>query len=49
MQLALSILGYPCHHGFTLIANIRDTELWNKALDAKFYGKEDLSSRANRD
>ena len=49
MQLALSILGYPCYHGFTLIADIRDTEFWNRALDAKLYGKENLFSRANWD
>ena len=38
MQLALNILGFPCYHGFSLIANIRDCEMWNEALDAKYTG-----------
>ncbi|KAL8672931.1 MAG: hypothetical protein Q9168_002637 [Polycauliona sp. 1 TL-2023] len=41
MQAALNILGFPCYHGITLIANPHDTEIWNKALDAKFFGKGD--------
>ena len=49
MQLALNILGYPCYHGLTLIANIRDTEMWNEALDAKFFGKGELFTRADWD
>lgn len=39
MQQALNILGFPCYHGITHITNIRDTEMWNEALDAKFFGK----------
>ena len=49
MQLALQILGYPCYHGLTLIANVRDTEMWNKALDAKFFGKGDPFTRVEWD
>ena len=49
MQLALQILGYPCYHGLTLIANIRDTEMWNKALDAKFFGMGASFTRAEWD
>ena len=39
MQLALKHLGYECYHGVTLIANLRDTAMWNDALDAKFFDK----------
>ena len=39
MQEALNRLDIPCYHGFTLILNLQDTEMWNKALDAKFFGK----------
>jgi hypothetical protein len=39
MQLALNILGSPCYHGFSLFANIRDCDLWNSALGAKFFNK----------
>ena len=49
MQLTLQILGYPCYHGLTLIANIRDTEMWDRALDAKFFGKGDLFTRVEWD
>lgn len=49
MQLALGILGYPCYHGLTLIANVRDTEMWDKALDAKFFGKGEPFTRADWD
>ncbi|KAL9637118.1 MAG: hypothetical protein Q9204_002002 [Flavoplaca sp. TL-2023a] len=41
MRHALNILDFPCYHGIDLIANIRDTEAWNKALDAKFFGQGD--------
>ena len=44
MQQALGILGFPCYHGLTLIANVGDTDLWNEALDAKFFGKGSLYS-----
>ena len=49
MQLALNILGFPCYHGLTLIANVRDTEMWNKALDAKYFGKGKAFERADWD
>lgn len=49
MQLALNILGYPCYHGVTLIANLRDTEMWNQALDAKFFNKGTLFTRSDWD
>ena len=32
-----------------MIANIRDTEMWNEALDAKFFGKGKLFTRADWD
>ena len=41
MRHALNILDFPCYHGIDLIANIRDTKAWNKALDAKFFGQGD--------
>lgn len=49
MQLALNILGYPCYHGLTLIANLRDTEMWNEALDAKFFGARTPFTRTDWD
>ena len=49
LQLALNILGYPCYHGLTLIANVRDTEMWNEALDAKFFGKGSLFTQSDWD
>ncbi|KAL9101865.1 MAG: hypothetical protein Q9187_009191, partial [Circinaria calcarea] len=39
MQLALNLLGFPCYHGLSLFASIRDCEMWNEALDAKYFGK----------
>ena len=44
MQQALGILGFPCYHGLSLIANVADTDLWNEALDAKLFGKGSLFS-----
>ena len=49
MQQALCILGFPCYHGLTLIANIGDTDLWNEALDAKFFRKGPLYAREQWD
>ena len=49
MQLALNILGFPCYHGLTMIADLRDTVLWNEALDAKFFGKGPAFTRADWD
>lgn len=49
MQLALNILGIPCYHGLTLIGNVRDTEMWNEALDAKYFGKGKLFTRTDWD
>ncbi|KAL8847471.1 MAG: hypothetical protein Q9221_007497 [Calogaya cf. arnoldii] len=49
MQLALNILGFPCYHGITLITNISDTEMWNSALDAKFFGKGEQFKRDDWD
>lgn len=39
MELALNILGFPCYHGFSLFANTCDCDVWNSALDAKFFNK----------
>ncbi|KAL8904377.1 MAG: hypothetical protein Q9207_003302 [Kuettlingeria erythrocarpa] len=49
MQLALNILGFPCYHGITLIANLGDIEMWNAALDAKFFGTDDPFTREDWD
>ena len=49
MQEALNILGIPCYHGFTLILNLRDSEMWNEALDAKFFGKGERFTRSEWD
>ena len=39
MQPASNILGFPCYRGLSLFTNIRDCEIWNSALDAKFFNK----------
>ncbi|MCJ1379603.1 hypothetical protein MMC17_002705 [Xylographa soralifera] len=49
MQLALNILGIPCYHGLLLFSDIRDCEMWNEALDPKFFGKGACYTRADWD
>lgn len=49
MQLALNILGYPCYHGLSLFANLRDCDMWNEALDAKYCAKGARFSRQDWD
>lgn len=40
MQAALGILGMRCYHSKLWVSsNLGDTEMWNEALDAKYYGK----------
>lgn len=40
MQEALSILGYPSpYHYSSIFANIKDTDMWIEALDAKYKGR----------
>lgn len=40
MQAALRILGYnDTYHFFSIYTNIRDTEMWRAAIDAKYFGK----------
>jgi Sulfotransferase domain len=39
MQAALNILGYQCYHSSEFFTNIRDCDMWNEAMDAKFFGK----------
>jgi hypothetical protein len=39
--MALEILGYdPCLHGFSIFSNIRDAEMWEEGLKAKFSPQE---------
>ena len=41
MQSALQILGYnKIYHGFVLVDEPETSNLWEKAVDAKFYGKK---------
>ena len=49
MQQALTILGFPCYHGLTLLASPRDSEMWNAVLDAKYFGRGARLSRAEWD
>ena len=39
MRAALIALGYPTYHFFSLYSSIRDTEMWNLALDAKYFSR----------
>lgn len=49
MSLALDILGIPCYHGLTLIGDLRDTQMWNEALDAKYINKGSTFTRKDWD
>ena len=49
MAQALEILGYPTYHGVTLIANPSDAVYWNRALDAKYFGKGNMFTLSNWD
>jgi hypothetical protein len=39
MQRALDILGCKCYHSSVFFSQIDDCEIWDAALDAKFFGK----------
>ncbi|KAF7324075.1 hypothetical protein MKEN_00629900 [Mycena kentingensis (nom. inval.)] len=50
LTAALEMLGYiETNHGFKVLANSQDWELWNEAIDAKFYGKGKLYGRKEWD
>ena len=49
MHAAFNILGYRSFHSVLFFANIRETELWNEALDAKFFSKGRKFARADWD
>ncbi|KAI1326731.1 efflux pump antibiotic resistance protein [Xylariaceae sp. FL0255] len=49
MQKALQILGIPCYHAFELYDHVDHCTGWNKALDAKFFGKGKPFGRAEWD
>ena len=49
MQCALNILGIECYHSTQWFSNISDTVAWNKAQDAKFFGKGPLFTRVQWD
>ena len=38
IQAALNRLGYSCYHSMCFFSSIRDTNMWDEALDAKFSG-----------
>ncbi|KAF1814290.1 hypothetical protein P152DRAFT_472064 [Eremomyces bilateralis CBS 781.70] len=50
MFTALQKLGYrDVYHMFRAIKNTKDFDLWNEAVDAKWYGKGEPYERADWD
>ena len=49
MQRALNILGYTCYHSSIFFSNTKDCEMWDRALDAKFFGRGTEFTRADWD
>ncbi|MCJ1336348.1 hypothetical protein MMC09_001624 [Bachmanniomyces sp. S44760] len=49
MQAALNILGYNCYHSSVFFSNIRDCDMWNEAMDAKYLGHGPRFTRTNWD
>ncbi|RDL38547.1 Uncharacterized protein BP5553_02887 [Venustampulla echinocandica] len=49
MKAAYEILGLPTYHGFVYIENGADQIEWEKACDAKYYGKGKPYTRADFD
>ncbi|KAK5680931.1 hypothetical protein LTS10_006689 [Elasticomyces elasticus] len=45
MHKAMSILGYPSFHFSSIYDNVKDSDLWLEAIDAKFNGKGPLPSK----
>ncbi len=49
IQVALDILGYNCYHSSAFFTNIRDTDMWNDAMDAKYFNRGSLFTRTEWD
>ncbi|MCJ1317730.1 hypothetical protein MMC15_003057 [Xylographa vitiligo] len=49
MQAALNILGYNCYHSSVFFSNIRDCDMWNDAMDAKYLGQGPRFTRTEWD
>ncbi|KAJ7218446.1 P-loop containing nucleoside triphosphate hydrolase protein [Mycena pura] len=50
MRVALELLGYhETNHGFRVMMNPSDREMWTEAINAKFFGKGRLYGRAEWD
>ncbi|KEY73651.1 hypothetical protein S7711_07699 [Stachybotrys chartarum IBT 7711] len=50
MSAAMEKLGIPCWHSFRLLStNFPDNEMWQEAIDRKFFGKGDPFGRAEFD
>lgn len=45
MQKALEILGYPTYHFSSMYDNVKEGDLWLKAIDAKFHGKGEMPDK----
>ncbi|KAJ9615128.1 hypothetical protein H2200_001202 [Cladophialophora chaetospira] len=45
MQKALEVLGIPTYHFSSMYDNVREGDLWMKALDAKFDGKGEIPGK----
>lgn len=49
IQAALNILGYDCYHSSVFFSNIRDCDMWNAAMDAKYQGRGPPFTRTDWD
>ena len=49
MQRALNILGYSCYHSSVFFSNIRDCDMWNEAMDAKYLSQGQRFTRTDWD
>ncbi|MCJ1433323.1 hypothetical protein MMC27_002683 [Xylographa pallens] len=49
IQAALNILGYNCYHSSVFFSHIRDCDMWNEAMDAKYLNRGPRFTRADWD
>jgi len=45
MHKAMEILGYPCYHFSSICENVKDSEVWMEAINAKYYGRGPMPSK----
>ncbi|EME41258.1 hypothetical protein DOTSEDRAFT_176288 [Dothistroma septosporum NZE10] len=43
MKATLTQVGHPTYHGFDMHANPRDCEMWQEAVDAKYFGETSVT------